>query len=211
MQRGPQDRQNPSERRDAAEHRRRILAAARDLFSAQGIDATSMHEIAQAADVGQGTLYRRFAHKGALCMALLIERSVAFQASVDAELAATADLSAIDRLLGLLDRLAAFNEENGGLLGAINDAAAGPRRDEVYTNPFYGWLRATVVGLLAQATARGEVVALDAECAADMLLAPLAIHLYLYQRHTLGLTQERIAATRRQLVDGLRRRDLAGS
>src|SRR4051794_8640134 len=63
----------PKERRDAAEHRRRILIAARALFAAQGIDATNMTEIARTAHIGQGTLYRRFAHKGELCEALMKE------------------------------------------------------------------------------------------------------------------------------------------
>ncbi len=65
------------ERRDAAEHRRRILEAARALFATQGVDTTSMYEIARSAGVGQGTLYRRYAHKGELCGALLHEACTA--------------------------------------------------------------------------------------------------------------------------------------
>src|SRR5690606_37833343 len=61
------------ERRDARENRQRLLAAAKRLFAAQGVDATSMHEIARTAGVGQGTLYRHFADKAELCHALLKE------------------------------------------------------------------------------------------------------------------------------------------
>jgi AcrR family transcriptional regulator len=66
------------ERRDAIKNRERVLAVARQLFANQGVEATSMNEIAQVAHVGVGTLYRRFAHKGELCFGLLwddIERS----------------------------------------------------------------------------------------------------------------------------------------
>lgn len=44
------------ERADAARNRRRILAAAAELFATRG-DAVTMEEIALAARVGKGTLY----------------------------------------------------------------------------------------------------------------------------------------------------------
>src|SRR5215471_19498441 len=62
------------ERRDAAEHRQRILEVARRLFAQQGVEAVSMHQIALATGIGQGTLYRRYANKGELCMDLLCEQ-----------------------------------------------------------------------------------------------------------------------------------------
>ena len=65
-------------RRDAVENRERILNVARHLFATQGVDATSMNEIAQVAQVGPGTLYRCFAHKSALGEALLTEEIAAF-------------------------------------------------------------------------------------------------------------------------------------
>ncbi len=61
------------ERRDAAEARRRILSVARQLFAERGVTEVSMHRIGRVAGVGQGTLYRHFEHKGALCSALLAE------------------------------------------------------------------------------------------------------------------------------------------
>jgi len=52
-------------RRDAKDNLTRILAAARDVFAEQGYDAC-MEDIALRADVGVGTLYRRFPHKADL-------------------------------------------------------------------------------------------------------------------------------------------------
>ncbi|ASO20123.1 AcrR family transcriptional regulator [Actinoalloteichus hoggarensis] len=46
-------------RRDAERNRRRIIAAARQAFADHGMDV-SMEEIARRAEVGVGTLYRRF-------------------------------------------------------------------------------------------------------------------------------------------------------
>jgi AcrR family transcriptional regulator len=52
-------------RRDAEVNLGRILSAARDVFAEQGYDA-SMEAIATRADVGVGTLYRRFPTKADL-------------------------------------------------------------------------------------------------------------------------------------------------
>lgn len=68
-------------RRDAAENRRRLLAAAADVFAERGPDA-GVEEVARAAGVGMGTLYRRFPTKQALVDELV--------AGLRAELAAVA-------------------------------------------------------------------------------------------------------------------------
>jgi AcrR family transcriptional regulator len=52
-------------RRDAAENRERILAAAGEVFAEHGLDA-GVEEVARVAGVGMGTLYRRFPSKQAL-------------------------------------------------------------------------------------------------------------------------------------------------
>lgn len=59
-------------RKDAAQHREQLLAAAIQVFDEQGLDA-SVTEIARVAGVGIGTLYRRFATKEALIDTLVHE------------------------------------------------------------------------------------------------------------------------------------------
>ena len=190
-------------RRDARENRRRLLSVARDLFGERGVDEVSMHEIGRTAGVGQGTLYRHFEHKGALCSALLAEEIEGF---VDEMRRRTGGRGpALGRLKWFLGRVARFNEENGALLGAIRDASAGGRRVELYGNPFYESLRDTVFGLLDEADGGGEIPPdLDTECLADTLLAALNIDLYLYQRHQLGMERDRIVGALRSLLEGLR-------
>lgn len=56
-------------RRDAEQNRRRIMAAAREVFAQRGFDAT-LDEIADHAGLGVGTVYRRFPNKAALIDAL---------------------------------------------------------------------------------------------------------------------------------------------
>lgn len=190
-------------RSDAVENRRKILGAAREAFEERGVDGASMHQIGRAAGVGQGTLYRHFEHKGALCSALLSEEIEGF---VDVMRRRTEGRGpALGRLKWFLGWVAKFNEENGALLGAIRDAAAGGRRVEIYDNPFYKRLNNTVIELLDEAVGNEEVpLDLDIECLADTLLAALNIDLYLYQRHQLGMERERIVGALRSVVNGLR-------
>ncbi len=72
----------PRERADAARNRRKVLAAAEQLFAARGVAAVSMDDVAAAAGVGKGTLYRRFGDKSGLAAALLDEREAELQAAL---------------------------------------------------------------------------------------------------------------------------------
>ncbi|MYM19799.1 TetR family transcriptional regulator [Brevibacterium sp. 5221] len=54
--------------RAKADKRARILAAARALFEERGFEATLMSEVAQAADVAQGTVFQHAATKAELLM-----------------------------------------------------------------------------------------------------------------------------------------------
>jgi AcrR family transcriptional regulator len=60
-------------RRDAERNRQRILAAAADLLSERGLDAT-LDDVARAAGVGVGTVYRRFPDKETLIEELFRDR-----------------------------------------------------------------------------------------------------------------------------------------
>ena len=60
-------------RRDAERNRQRILAAAAEVLSERGLDAT-LDEVARAAGVGVGTVYRRFPDKESLIQELFKDR-----------------------------------------------------------------------------------------------------------------------------------------
>ena len=60
-------------RRDAERNRQRVLAAAADVFTERGLDAT-LDEVARAAGVGVGTVYRRFPDKESLISELFRDR-----------------------------------------------------------------------------------------------------------------------------------------
>jgi len=60
-------------RRDAERNRQRILAAAAEVFTERGLDAT-LDDVARAAGVGIGTVYRRFPDKESLVSELFRDR-----------------------------------------------------------------------------------------------------------------------------------------
>ncbi|MGV9800773.1 TetR/AcrR family transcriptional regulator [Mycobacterium sp. NPDC003449] len=69
----------PQERGDAARNRTLLLEAARRLIAERGPDAVSTDDIAIAAGVGKGTLFRRFGSRAGLMMVLLDEDEKAHQ------------------------------------------------------------------------------------------------------------------------------------
>src|ERR1700748_2424126 len=69
----------PQERGDAARNRTLLLAAARRLIAEPGVDAVTTEDIAAAAGVGQGTLFRRFGSRAGLMLVLLDEDERASQ------------------------------------------------------------------------------------------------------------------------------------
>jgi AcrR family transcriptional regulator len=60
-------------RADARRNREAVIAAAKELFAEQGLDA-QMPDVARAAGVGVGTVYRHFPTKDHLIAALVAER-----------------------------------------------------------------------------------------------------------------------------------------
>src|SRR5215472_12039835 len=72
----------PKERADAARNRAAVLQAAAGLFAEHGVTAVSMDQVAAAAGVGKGTIFRRFGDKSGLAVALLDARERELQEAI---------------------------------------------------------------------------------------------------------------------------------
>ncbi len=199
------------ERRDAMEHRQRILQVAQNLFAKYGVHAVSMHQIAKAAGVGQGTLYRRYAHKGDLCMDMLQERHERLYDDITTLFITKADASVLERLDGVLALSIAFLEEQGALLGPIaftemrEAMCIEANAQHVPLHSFYLWLHGTFVRLLIEAVERKELSVIDTSFTADAILATLNPMFYRMQRQERGLSPEHILQGLRHIyIDGMK-------
>jgi AcrR family transcriptional regulator len=184
--------QTPRERADAARNRARILAAAAELVAERGIDQVSMDDVARAACVGTGTLYRRFGDRAGLALALLDDHTRAFQ---DALISGPPPLgpgaAARERLHAFGDGYLDLLERHADILAAAVPMARGPQGpDQLYATH--------LVILLREAAPH-----LDPEYTARAMLALLHPAHHLYARRALAWPVARLRAGWHALVDAL--------
>ena len=183
------------ERADARRNRERILCAAARLVDERGIDAVSMDDVAAAAGVGKGTLYRRFGDRWNLLRALIEEPERAFQDElIRGEPPLGPGAPPIERLhafgagqLALLESHARFMVVGDKLLAGHFD------------HPVYAFHRVHLSFLLR------ELLGDDArtDYLVDVLLAALAPELFLYQRELRGMPLEDLIGGWQALADAV--------
>lgn len=108
-------------RADALRNRERLMDVAQEAFAREGVD-TSLEEIARAAGVGIGTLYRRFPSRDDLIAAVLTERYQALIVRAN-ELAASrpAPEALADWLRLLMEHIATYRGLSMAVKEAIHD------------------------------------------------------------------------------------------
>ncbi|MFI7675266.1 TetR/AcrR family transcriptional regulator [Actinophytocola sp. NPDC049390] len=171
-------------RADAARNQAKVLAAAEELFATRGAAAVTMDDIAKAAGVGRGTLYRRFPDRASIAVALLDQHEKDLQTrlmSGPPPLGPGAPPS---------ERLAAFYDAMLDLLDRHVHLVLGT---EVGASRFatgaYGFWRAHVRSLIADLP--------DPDALTDVLLAPLAPDVFAHQRSRgIGVDRQRSALAR---------------
>ncbi len=187
-----QDDAAPRERADAARNRARILQAAESLVAEQGIDAVSMEDVARAACVGTGTLYRRFGDRAGLAIALLDEHTRDFQnALISGPPPLGPGVPARERLRAFGERYLDLMERHSALMAAATPGG----REGAGVHVLY----ATHLAILLREAAPH----LDAEFTAEALLAMLAPWHHVRTRHGLGWPLERLREGWLALVDSI--------
>lgn len=154
-----------------------------------------MDEVARAAGVGVGTVYRRFGDRSRLVYAVIDDREREFQAAFiqgPPPLGPGADPR--DRLRAFLRALAERTEAQADLLLM---AESGPPEARFRDGSYHLYHRHLSMLL--------ERIRPDADAAylADALLAPLAANLFLHQRRTRGMTLARIKTGLDTLAEAL--------
>jgi len=172
-----------TERADAASNRRRILVAATQLFAERGPDCVSMQDVAKAAGVGMGTMYRRFGDRAGLTFALLGERHRELQEQLlrgapplGPGAPALARLHAFGRA-----RIALLDDGEAAMLLTTAEAGGATLRgpDAAY--------RTHLAVLL-----RELAPAIDVEYAVNSLVMAFDARLHVHLRHERGWSLERV-------------------
>ena len=193
------------ERADAVANRALILETADTLFAQHSVAAINMADIAKAAGVGKGTLYRRFANKGELCLALMDNQTREFQNNMLARMREMSQqgVGPLQQLDQFLDALVYYVEDHAPLLCEVQRSGLLEEGELNQERPYF-WQFMTISGLLRLAQAQGQCRAdIDADYVADALLAPLNANIFRFQRQGRGFSLERISTGLRSLVVGL--------
>nr|WP_279537902.1 TetR/AcrR family transcriptional regulator [Paenibacillus turpanensis] len=185
----------PVNRRDAQETSDLILQAAADLFNRHGIEAVSMHQIAKAAGVGQGTLYRRYANKGDLCMELLKDSFLVFCSRLDETVSKMADEPAQERLYTIFRQLIPHTVENAKWIVEIqaHQRHGDPKPDFFQSEPYRILLR-LITNQIEEIQTMGSTAFLhDPAFTAHILISSLSPHTVLHLQHQCGYTTDEIS------------------
>lgn len=154
-------------RADAERNRRLIIDAAAGVFAERGLLA-GFDEIARAAGVGVGTVYRRFPDRDDLIDALFAERIEAM-----VELAAEAAELEDDpwaALARFLERSVAAQAGDRGLAEALGDGLRGRRRLEAARGRMVPAVEALLVRARLAGVVRPDVEVLDLATIGNMLV-----------------------------------------
>jgi AcrR family transcriptional regulator len=144
-------------RADAERNRARILEAAQRVFAERGLDAT-LHDVAEAAGLGVGTVYRRFPDKEALVEALF-ESELERLAQIAERAAETPD--AWTALTDFLRTIGAEQAANRGLHDVLHNSAYAQTHVEAARNRMTPMITRLLERAQEQGAARKDVETTD--------------------------------------------------
>lgn len=136
-------------RRDAERNRQRILTAAGELFAQRGLSA-SLDDIAHHAEVGVGTVYRRFPDKDVLVAALFEDRLEEATAVLERGLS---DPDPWQGFAGALEEALSLQAHDRGLMDILLTGLHTSDTSEVYR----ARMQSLAERLLARAQADGHI------------------------------------------------------
>jgi AcrR family transcriptional regulator len=179
------------ERRDATENRQRILNAALKLFEQYDVEQVSMNQIANEAQVGPGTLYRRYRNKGELCLDLIKDNIVLLFNDIEIYLKQNQFNLPSQRLKGILSLFIRFRENKEQLLTGVEEYSSTNQLRSRMQSPLFKELHQLLVELFDEMNVT-EQSDFNSVFRADMLLMALTRDSYSFQRDVRGYAPEMI-------------------
>lgn len=184
-------------RADAVRNRAAILEAAQRLVADRGALAVTMDEVACAAHVGKGTLFRAFGDRAGLLRALLDESERAFQEEfIRGPAPLGPGAPARERLVAFGERMIDHIEQQGDTIAAAESGVPGLRM----RHSVYGTYRAFLIGVLHGVD---DGFSEDVGYVADVLLGALAAETVLHQRQVQGMSRSHLKRCWGELVRAL--------
>ncbi|MDH2363575.1 TetR/AcrR family transcriptional regulator [Priestia megaterium] len=177
------------ERRDAARNRQRILDTAHKLFEQYGVEQVSMNQIATEAQIGPGTLYRRYRNKGELCLDLIKDSIDLFFDDIEAYLQESETVPAEQKLKEVISSFIRFREKKAQLLTGFEETKSIKSRAQ---SPLYVELHQILVQLFDEMTGREQKPYLHSAFKADMMLMALSSDSYFFQKNVRGHSPQEI-------------------
>ncbi|WP_042164766.1 TetR/AcrR family transcriptional regulator [Paenibacillus gorillae] len=173
-----------------------ILHTAKLLFAEHGVESVSMHQVAKAANIGQGTLYRRYANKSDLCMDLMKDNFSTFAASIDKLLHDKKDSSVQERFNLTVHHLIRYLDEQFDWISVIHiPRHCEPDQATFFNSPPYQFLYRTYESLLLEAHEKQELIELDIEFTTHMLITSFPPESFMYMKKVKGYSTDKIAAS----------------
>ncbi|MCL7495623.1 MULTISPECIES: TetR/AcrR family transcriptional regulator [Streptomyces] len=186
-------------RADALRNRETVLAAADALFARSASPrSVSMDDIAAAAGVGKGTLFRRFGDRTGLIRAVFDARIEPLRQAVEEGPAPLGPSAAPrERVPALLDAVLRFKLDHRHLSLALEEAGSG----SPYAGASYSWWHGMLRDALEQLPGAAAGPAADSDFTAHVLLAATRADLVEHLADQEGMTPERMRAQLAAFVD----------
>ncbi len=142
--------------RERKERRKAIIDAAEAIFFKQGIENTSMDEVAQAAELSKGTVYLHFKSKDVLYRTIILRGFIILKRQIKE--AAIATETGYQNVKAISEAYIKFSYENKGYFDAIlyyqNDLFNSRQREQSQVESLEGGH--AVIGVLINALQKGK-------------------------------------------------------
>jgi len=162
-----------TERRDAAMNRQLILNTAQRLFEQYGVEHVSMNQIVTEAQIGPGTLYRRYRNKGELCLDLVKDSVDLFFEDIEAYLVENETVPANQKLKEIISFFIRFREKKAQLLTGVEETKSTNPLKSRTQSPLYVELHQILVDLFDEMEANEQTHS-HSVFKADMVLMALS-------------------------------------